>query len=155
MAVKAIPDRHPRVTPYLIVRGAADAIDFYQRILGAKEIMRMDMGGGKIGHAELRIGDSIIMLADEFPEMEIVGPLTLGGTPVSLLIYYEDCDAVFNAAIAAGATVKRPLQDQFYGDRSGTFADPFGHVWSVATHKEDLTPQELDRRMAQMKSQHA
>lgn len=150
MAVKPIPDRHARVTAYLMVHDAAAAMAFYTRVFGAKEVFRMEMPGGKVGHAEVRLGDSIIMLADEFPEMGCVGPKTIGGTPVTLLVYFEDCDAVIQQALAAGATVKMPARDQFYGDRSGTITDPFGHLWTIATHKEDLTKEEVDRRMAEM-----
>lgn len=154
MAVKAIPDRHPRVTAYLVVHDAAAAIDFYKRVFGAREEFRMEMPGGKVGHAEVRIGDSIVMLADEAPQMGCMGPRSLGGSPVGLLVYFEDCDHVYEQALAAGATAKQPPRDQFYGDRSGTFTDPFGHLWTVATHKEDLTREEIDRRMADMMAQH-
>jgi PhnB protein len=148
--VKPIPDGYHTVTPYLIISGAADAIDFYKKAFGAEEMVRMPMPGGRVGHAELRVGDSIVMLADEFPEMDARGPRSVGGTPVSLVLYVTDCDAVFNRAVAAGAKVKRPLKDQFYGDRSGTLEDPFGHVWTVGTHKEDLSPEEMERRMKAM-----
>jgi PhnB protein len=144
--VKPIPDGYHSVTPYLIVKGGAEAIDYYKKAFGAVELFRMDHGG-KIGHAEIKIGDSPIMLADEYPEMKYVSPKTLGGTPVSIMIYVEDVDTVYNQAIAAGATEVKPLQDQFYGDRSGTLTDPFGHVWTVATHKEDVTEEEMARRM--------
>ena len=146
MAVQPIPDGYHTVTPYLIVRDAAAAIEFYKRAFGATELLRMEGPGGKIGHAEIRIGDSPVMLAGEFPEMGTVGPQSLGGTPVSLLIYVADVDAAAERAVAAGAKVMRPVKDQFYGDRSGTFADPFGHVWTIATHKEDVTPEEIHRR---------
>lgn len=148
MAAKPIPDGYHTVTPYLIVKGAPRAIEFYKKAFGATEVMRMAQPDGRIGHAEVRVGDSAVMLADEFPEMGIVSPATLGGTPVTLLIYVEDVDARFAEAVAAGATVKRPVVDQFYGDRSGTLADPFGHVWTIATHKEELSPEEMDRRHA-------
>jgi PhnB protein len=144
--VKPIPDGYHSVTPYLIVKGAGDAIDFYKKAFGAVELFRMEHQG-KVGHAELKIGDSPIMLADEFPEMKYFGPKTLGGTPVSLMIYVENVDTVFNQALKAGGTELKALQDQFYGDRSGTLTDPFGHVWTVATHKEDVTPEEMDKRM--------
>ena len=144
--VKPIPDGYHAVTPYLIVDGAAAAIDFYARAFGARELFRMGKPGEKIGHAEMQVGDSRVMLADEFPEMGARGPKSIGGSPVHLLLYVEDCDAVFNRAVAAGATVKRPLKDQFYGDRSGSVDDPFGHSWTIATHKEDLSPGEIERR---------
>jgi PhnB protein len=146
MAVKAIPEGYHTATPYLIVRGGAAAIDFYKRAFGAVELMRLPGPDGKLGHAEIKIGDSPIMLADEFPDMGAISPQTLGGTPVSLLLYVEDVDAQFNRAVAAGAKVLRPLKDQFYGDRSGTVEDPFGHKWSLATHKEDVTSEEMQRR---------
>jgi PhnB protein len=154
MAVKPIPEGYHSVTPYLIISGAAAAIDFYKRAFGAKERMRMPGPSGKVMHAEIEIGDSAVMLADEFPEMGFRGPQALGGTPVSLMLYVEDADMVFNQAVAAGAKVLKPLQDQFYGDRSGTIADPYGHVWTIGTHKEDLTPKEINRRFeTQMKQQ--
>lgn len=154
MPVKPIPDGYHTVTPYLIIQGAAKAIDFYKNAFGATELMRMDGPGGCIMHAEIKIGDSPIMLADEFPDMGYRGPQALGGTPVSILLYVPDVDKQFDRAIAAGAKVQRPVMDQFYGDRSGTLADPFGHVWTLSTHKEDLSPEEMDRRMqAHMKQQ--
>jgi PhnB protein len=146
--VKPIPDGYHVITPYLIVRGGVAALEFYQRALGATELCRMDMGGGKVGHAEMRIGDSIVMLADEHPEMGYKSPQAYGGTPVSLVLYVEDVDALVQQAVDAGAKVTRPVQDQFYGDRSGTVVDPFGHVWTIATHKEDLTPEEIGKRAA-------
>ena len=148
--VKAKPDGYHNITPYLVVRGAAAAIDFYKNVFGASEIMRMPQPDGRIGHAELKIGDSVFMLADEHPEMNIVGPATLGNSTVGLLLYVDDCDKTFNSAVSSGARVEKPLADQFYGDRSGTIVDPFGHKWTVATHKEDVTPEEMDRRMAAM-----
>ena len=148
MSVKPIPDGYHSVTPYLIVRGAAKAIDFYAAVFGATELMRMDAPGDKIGHAEIKIGDSIVMLADENPQWSAEGPELLGGTPVHLMVYVEDCDGVFKKAIAAGASETRPLKDQFYGDRSGTLVDPFGHQWTVATHKEDLSAEEMQKRAA-------
>jgi PhnB protein len=147
MAVEPIPEGYHSITPYLIVRGGAAAIDFYARAFGAEELFRMAGPDGKVGHAEIRIGDSIVMLADEHPEMDAVGPDTLGGTSVSLLIYLEDVDARFARALAAGATQVRPVQNQFYGDRSGTLKDPFGHKWTLATHVEDVPPEELEARM--------
>jgi len=145
--VKPIPDGYHSVTPYLICNGAADAIEYYKKAFGATELFRMDHEG-KVGHAELKIGDSPIMLADEYPQMGYRSPKALGGTPVSIMIYVEDVDTVYKQALAAGATELKPLQDQFYGDRSGTLTDPFGHVWTVATHKEDVTMEEMNRRMA-------
>ena len=146
MAVKAIPDGYHSVTPYLIISGATEAIDYYKKAFGATELLRMPAPGGKIGHAEIKIGDSPIMLADEFPEMGHKSPKTLGGSPVSIMIYVEDVDTVFARAITAGGTEQRPVKDQFYGDRSGTLEDPFGHVWHVATHKEDVPAEEMARR---------
>src|SRR5262249_48213188 len=132
------------------------AIDFYKKAFGATELMRMaDPTSGKIGHAEIKIGDSVIMIADEFPEMDARSPKSLGGSPVGLALYVEDVDAVADRAVAAGATVVRPVKDQFYGDRSGTFTDPFGHKWTVATHKEDVSPEEMHRRMEAACKQHA
>ncbi len=145
--VKAIPDGYHSVTPYLVIKGAAAAIDYYKKAFGATELFRMEHEG-KIGHAEIKIGDSPIMLADEHPEMGHVGPKTLGGTPVGIMIYVDDVDTIYKQAIAEGGVEFKPLQDQFYGDRSGTLTDPFGHLWTVATHKEDVSPEEMDRRMA-------
>ena len=147
MTVKRIPDGYHAVTPYLIVRGAAAAIDFYTRAFGAREKSRMADPSGKVGHAELEFGDSRVMLADEFPDLGITGPQTLGGTSVLMLLYVEDVDARFQQAVAAGATVTRPLADQFYGDRSGTLKDPFGHCWTLASHVEDVPVEEMKRRM--------
>lgn len=152
--VRAIPEGHHTVTPYLIVGDAADALAFYKKAFGAEELMRVAAPRGKIGHAEIRIGDSVIMLADEYPDMNARGPHAFGGSPVSIHLYVEDVDTVARQAIAAGATVVRPVQDQFYGDRSGSFTDPFGHSWHVATHKEDLTPEELDKRVKAAMAQH-
>ncbi len=146
MAVQPIPDGYRSITPYLVIRGAADAIEFYETAFGATELMRLDGPEGKVMHAEMKIGDSAIMMADEFPEMDIVSPSTLGNSPVGILLYVEDADTVFQRAIDAGATEKKPLVDQFYGDRSGAVVDPFGHLWTVATHIEDLSPEELNRR---------
>jgi len=145
--VKPIPDGYHSVTPYLIIKGASSAIDFYKQAFGATELFRMDHEG-KVGHAEIKIGDSPIMLADESPEMGSKSPTTLGGTPVSIMIYVEDVDTIFKRAIAAGGEQQKAVQDQFYGDRSGTLKDPFGHVWHVATHKEDVSPDEMEKRMA-------
>ena len=149
MAVKKIPDGYHTATPYLIISGAARAIEFYKSAFGAVETMRMSAGGEDVMHAEIRIGDSAIMLADEFPEMGFRSPTSLGGTPVSLLLYVEDVDRMFDQAMAAGAKVMRPLENQFYGDRSGTLEDPFGHIWTIATHVEDVSPEEMQRRQAE------
>ena len=148
--VKPIPDGYPRVTPYLYIDGAGAAIDFYGAVLGATERMRMGGPDGKVGHAELQIGDSVIMLADEHPDMGIRGPKTIGGTPVAISVYVEDVDAVFERALKEGATELRAVDNQFYGDRSGQFEDPFGHHWSVATHVEDVPPDEMAKRAAAM-----
>ncbi|MCE9531194.1 MAG: VOC family protein [Planctomycetes bacterium] len=150
MSVSPIPPGHHAVTPYLMVKGAARALDFYKNAFAAMELMRVEQPDGRIGHVEFQIGDSPVMMADEFPEMGAKGPEAYGGSPVHLHLYVEDVDAVFQKAIAAGATVQRPLKDQFYGDRSGSLIDPFGHVWHVATHKEDVPEDELQRRMAAM-----
>ena len=146
MAVKPIPDGYHSVTPYLYVRGAAAALDFYKRAFNATELFRLDGPDGKVGHAEIRIGDSPVMLADECPEMGARGPKTLGGAGVSLLLYVDNVDARFEQAVAAGGKVLRPVKDQFYGDRSGTLEDPFGHVWTIATHEEDMPPEEMKKR---------
>jgi PhnB protein len=145
--VKPIPDEYPRVTPYLIVDGAGAAIDFYRSVFGATERGRMPAPGDKIGHAELEIGDSLVMLADESPEVGAAGPRSVGGTPVTLLVYVEDVDSVFDRAVQAGAKPLAAVEDKFYGDRSGQFEDPFGHRWSVATHVEDVPPDEMTKRM--------
>jgi PhnB protein len=143
---RAIPEGYHSVTPYLIINGAADAIEFYRRAFGATEVMRMASPDGKIGHAELAIGDSKIMLADEYPQMGHRSPKSIGGTGVSLMVYIEKVDEVFKRAIAAGAKELQPIKDQFYGDRSGTLQDPFGHEWTLATHIEDVPPEEMRRR---------
>jgi PhnB protein len=148
--VKPIPDGYPRVTPYLHVDGASKAIEFYRTVFGAKERMRMAAPDGRIGHAELEIGNSMIMLADEHPEMNVLGPKSVGGTPVTVLVYVEDVDRAFERALKAGAKELRPVETQFYGDRSGQFEDPFGHHWNVATHVEDVTPDEMAKRAAKM-----
>ena len=150
MPVNAIPTGYHSVTPYLIVKGAAAALEFYKQAFGAVELMRIDGPGGTLGHAEFRIDDSIVMMADEFPQMGCVSPLSAGGVSVSLMIYLPDVDAQFARAIDAGATVKRAVQNQFYGDRSGTLIDPFGHMWTLSTHVEDVPPDELARRAAAM-----
>lgn len=144
-----IPEGYPRVMPYLIVDGASSAIDFYVSVLGASERMRLPGPDGRVGHAELTLGDSVIMLADEYPDMEARGPVALGGTPVSLLVYVEDVDGVFERAVQAGARALRPVEDRFYGDRVGRFEDPFGHRWDVSTHIEDVPPEEMSRRAAE------
>ena len=144
MPVKAIPEGYHSVTPYLIIKGAAAAIDFYKKAFGASEVFRMPDASGKlVGHAEIKIGDSHIMLADEYPDMGYRSPQSLGGTPVSILLYVADVDATIPRAVAAGAKLVQPIKDQFYGDRSGTLHDPFGHVWTVATHKKDVSPEEM------------
>jgi PhnB protein len=148
MAVKSVPDGYHTVTPYLIIDGAAQAIEFYKRAFGAAETVRMPDPKGRIAHAEIKIGDSMIMLADEHPEMGHRGPRTLGGTSVSILLYVPDVDTVFDRAIKAGAKSQRPVADQFYGDRMGTLEDPFGHVWTIGTHIEDVSAEEMKRRMA-------
>ena len=148
MAVKPKPEGYHTATPYLIIDGAARALDFYASVFGATELMRMEAPNGKIGHAEIRIGDSVIMLADEHPEMGFKGPRALGGTPVSIMLYVADVDTLYNRAIEAGAKELKPLQDQFYGDRSGTVTDPFGHVWTIATHVKDIPPDEM-RKLAE------
>ena len=146
MSVRPIPDGYHSVTPYLVVKGAAEAIAYYKQVFGAVELMRMGGPGGTIGHAEIRIGNSPVMLADEHPDMGAVGPKSLKGSPVSLLVYVEDVDGCFARAVGAGGRQIRPVEDQFYGDRMGIVEDPFGHHWSIATHKEDLSPEELQRR---------
>jgi PhnB protein len=149
MAVKAQPDGYHAVTPYLIVKHAVRAIEFYVRALGASELLRLAEPGGRIGHAELRIGDSVIMLADEFPEVAALSPETLGGPGVSFLVYVEDVDRALARALAAGGKELRPVKDQFYGDRTGSFEDPFGHHWTLATHVVDVSPDELQRHYAE------
>jgi PhnB protein len=148
--VKPIPDGYHSVTPYLVVDGGAKAIDFYKRVFGATERMRMPSPGGKVGHAELTIGDTAIMLADEHPEMGARGPRAFGGAAVSLHLYVPDVDATVKAATGAGAKLLRPVENKFYGDRSGTIEDPFGHHWHVSTHVEDVPPAEMARRAAAM-----
>lgn len=148
--VSPVPAGYHSVTPYLLIGGASAAIDFYAKAFGAVEILRLTAPDGRIGHAEIRIGDSHIMLADEHPEMDFLGPQSRGGTTVSMLIYVADVDAVFARAIAAGATELRPLCDQFYGDRSGAVTDPWGHVWSVASRIEEITPEEIQHRFQEL-----
>jgi PhnB protein len=149
--VKPIPDGYHAVTPYLICDGATAAIAFYEKVFGATVVFPpIPAPGGKIGHAELRIGDSIVMLADEHPAEGHRGPRAFGGSAVSLMLYVKDVDQTFRAALAAGAKERRPVKDQFYGDRSGMLEDPIGHVWTIATHIEDVPPEELERRMKAM-----
>jgi PhnB protein len=155
MAVKKVPEGYHSITPYLIIKGATAAIDYYKKVFGATERMRMDGPAGTIGHAELVIGDSTVMLADEFPDMGHRSPKSIGGTPVSLVLYLDDVDAVFKRAVDAGARSVRPVENQFYGDRMGTLEDPFGHMWSIATHVEDVPPEEMKRRADEMAKQQA
>ena len=145
---KPIPDDYPQVTPYLIVDGGGAAIDFYCSVLGATERLRMPAPDGRIGHAELQLGSSMIMLADESAEMDFLGPQSRGGTTVTMHIFVRDCDAVYAKALAEGGKAKRPLRDEFYGDRSGQFEDPFGHRWDVSTHVEDVPAEEMSKRAA-------
>ena len=149
MAVKPIPDGYPQVIPSLIIDGAGAAIDFYGTVLGATVRLRMDGPGDKVGHAELEIGTSLIMLADEYPDIGYVGPKKVGGTPVGIMVFVEDVDAVFGRALANGAKELEPVSDKFYGDRSGSFEDPWGHHWHIATHIEDMTEEEMMRRAAE------
>jgi len=151
--VKPIPEGYHTATPYLIIKGAAAALEFYKNAFGAIELCRMPNPDGRVGHAEIKVGDSIIMLADEHPEIGARSPETYGGTPVSLMLYVEDVDAVFNRAVAAGAKVERPVTNQFYGDRTGGIIDPFGHKWYLATHVEDVSTEEMLRRAKSAKSE--
>lgn len=153
MAVNPIPDAYRGVTPYLIVKGGAAALDFYQRIFGGKEIMRLDGPEGTIGHAEIKIGESIVMLADPCPSGEHKDPTAFGGSPVSLLIYTQDVDAMVANAVKAGAEIIAPVENKFYGDRMGTIRDPFGHIWHISTHVEDVPPDEMQRRLEAMQTQ--
>jgi len=145
---KPIPEGYHTATPYLIITNAAKAIEFYKEVFGAEELDRLATPDGKVGHAEIQIGDSRIMLADEFPEWDARSPKTIGGSPVSIMLYVEDVDAVVQRAVAAGARLFKPVADQFYGDRSGTITDPFGHKWTIATHVEDVSPEEMKKRAA-------
>jgi len=154
MTVKTIPEGYHSVTPYLTVDDAAAALDFYKRAFGATEITRMDMGG-KIGHAEIRIGDSVVMLSDEWPDMNKLGPKARGGATSSLMIYLDDVDAAYQRALDAGATQERPVENQFWGDRMGVLTDPFGHNWMLSTHVEDVAEDEMQRRMKAMASEMA
>lgn len=148
MAVKAIPEGYYSLTPYLVVKGAAEAIEFYKKVFGATEQLRMPGPDGRLMHAEIRIGNSVLMLADENPEQGHLSPATLGGAGCSVMFYTQDVDATFNGAVAAGATVMMPPMDMFWGDRMGNLKDPFGHNWAIATHKEDVSPEEMEKRMA-------
>lgn len=153
MAVPYMPAGYSSVTPYLIVKDAVRALAFYEQAFDAHVFMRLEEPGGRIGHAEMKIGNAIVMIADEHPEMNFLGPKSIGGTPALFLIYVADVDASFAKAVAAGATVMRPIVDQFYGDRSGTLEDPFGHQWTLATHVEDVSPEETQRRYAALMKQ--
>jgi PhnB protein len=144
--VKPIPAGYEGALPYLSVRDAAGALDFYKKAFGAEELMRFPMPDGKIGHAEIKIGKAIVMLADEFPEQDFLSPQTIGGSPVQIMVYVEDVDSVAKQAEKAGAKVLSPVADQFYGDRSGRLQDPYGHVWYISTHKEDVAPEEMQKR---------
>jgi PhnB protein len=155
MSVKAIPDGYHTVTPYLIVKDPAAAIEFYKKAFGATEICRFPDPNGNIMHAEIRIGDSPVMMGMECPQMGAKGPETLGGSPVGIMLYVEDVDTLYPQAIAVGGKELRPLTDQFYGDRSGTLTDPFGHQWTVSTHKEDVSVEEMGRRMAEIMAKRA
>jgi len=146
MSVKPIPDGYHSITPYLSIKGAADAIEFYKKAFDAIELFRLDMPGGGIGHAEIQIGTSRIMIADPCDDVSFGDPKTLGGSTVGLYVYVNDVDAMHSQAVAAGAITINPVEDQFYGDRTGTIEDPYGHRWFLATHKEDLTPEELNKR---------
>ena len=150
MSVSSIPAGYHSVTPYLIIKGAARALEWYQKAFGAKEKMRLAGPDGSIGHAEMVIGDSHVMMADEHSQMQAFGPEHYQGSPVSLLLYVDDVDETFQQAVDAGAEALRPVQDQFYGDRMGTLKDPFGHTWSIGTHIEDVSQEEVERRMAAM-----
>ncbi len=145
-----VPEGYPRVTPYLIVDGGSAAIDFYTEVLGADERMRMPGPDGRLGHAELEFGDSVVMLADENPEMGARAPRSIGGSPVTIHLYVDDVDATFERALQAGASSLQPVEDRFYGDRVGQLEDPFGHHWSLATHVEDVAPEEMSKRAAEM-----
>lgn len=148
MTVKAIPDGYRSITPYLCIDGAAQAIDFYKKAFGATELFRMTRPDGRVGHAEISIGDSRIMLADEYPDMDFHSPKHYGGSPIGIHLYVEDVDATVNKALAAGAHLLKQVSDQFYGDRNGAVTDPYGHRWYVSTHIEDLSPEEIERRHA-------
>ena len=151
--VKPIPEGHNSVSPYLIVNGADKALDFYKKAFGATEIMRFNAPDGRVGHAEIRIGDTVVMVADEHPDHDAHAPRKFGGSPVGLHLYLEDVDAVWSRATAAGGKVKHPLTNQFYGDRNGALEDPFGHTWHLSSHIEDVSAEEIDRRMKAMMTQ--
>ncbi len=148
--VKHVPEGYYTVTPYLVVKGAAQAVDFYKKAFGATELFRMEGPGGTVSHAEIQIGNSRIMLGEECPQMGYFGPQPGQRSPVGIMLYVEDVDKVAEQATSAGVKTERPVQDQFYGDRSGNFVDPFGHCWTIATHKEDVSQEEMERRMAAM-----
>jgi len=154
MAAKPIPDGYHSITPYLVVDDGVAALAWYAKAFGAKEVLRLEHNGS-IGHAEMKIGDSHFMLSNEWPEWGYRSAKAIGGTPVSLMIYVDDCDKVFDQAVKAGATVRAPVQDQFYGDRSGNVTDPFGHQWTIGTHKEDMSGEEMQRRFTEMMSARA
>ncbi|MGQ0812594.1 MAG: VOC family protein [Nitrospiraceae bacterium] len=146
--VKAIPEGYEGATPYLIIKGAAGALEFYKKAFGVTEVMRMLGPGGTVGHAEIKVGRALIMLADEFPEMNCKSPQSLGGSPVSIMVYVQDVDTFVKRAVAAGAKLLRPVENKFYGDRAGSLEDPFGHQWHFATHVEDVPPDEMAKRAA-------
>ncbi len=148
--VKTIPEGYHSITPYLYIKGASKAIEFYKNVFGAKEKFRME-NEGRVTHAELEIGDSVIMLADEHPDIGVLSPKSIGGTPLSIMLYIEDVDSVVNKAVAEGAKLKGAIEDKFYGDRMGSIEDPFGHIWHVSTHIEDVSPEEMEKRMAKAK----
>jgi PhnB protein len=150
--VKPVPDGYHTLTPYLFIKGASEAIEFYKNAFGAIELGRMSQPDGKVAHAEIQIGDSRVMLSDEQPPMGALAPLTVGGSPVMLHLYVDDVDRMFSQAVRAGATIVRPVKDEFYGDRAGGLKDPFGHLWHISTHKEDLTPEEIEQRAAKAMS---
>ena len=154
MSVKPIPDGYHSVTPYLVIDGAGEAIEFYKQAFGATEVLRMPMGD-KVAHAEIRIGDSVVMLSDEWPDMNLLGPANRGGATASLMIYLADVDAAFDRALGAGAVQERPVEDQFWGDRMGTVVDPFGHRWTLATHVKDVSEQEMQSQMQAMRTEPA
>jgi PhnB protein len=153
-AVKAVPEGYEGATPYLACSDAAKAIEFYKQAFGATELMRMPDPSGKIGHAELKVGKAIIMLSDESPAIDHRSPTSLGGSPVGIMLYFDDVDTIAQQAVAAGGKLTRELKDEFYGDRTGTLVDPFGHRWFIATHKEDVSPQEMERRVQEFLGQH-
>lgn len=153
--VKPIPDGYHSITPYLVVKDAAKAIEFYKKAFDAKERFVLHMAPNKVAHAEMQIGDSVIMLSDEFPEMGAKSPQSIGGSPVYIHLYVKDVDSFFNKAVSAGGKVLRPLENQFYGDRTGGLVDPFGHIWSIGTHIKDVSKQEMERAMQEMSKKHS